>query len=104
MAANLVSIVFTIIFTRLLGTADYGSLAALLNLTIVLLVPGSALQVAAAREGTIGRLGRGRELSATLHRWTRQLLVVLLAVSVAAVLAREQLAALLNISQEWAAA
>ena len=104
MAANVVAVAFTVIFTRILGADRYGSLAALLNLTIVLFVPGSALQVAAAREGSIGRLGRGRELSATLHRWTRQMLVVLLLVSLVSVLARAQIAALLNISQEWAAA
>ena len=33
MAANLVAVVFTVIFTRLLGADGYGSLAALLNLT-----------------------------------------------------------------------
>ena len=64
MAANVIAVAFTVIFTRILGADSYGSLAALLNLTIVLLVAGSALQVAAAREGTIGRLGRGGELSA----------------------------------------
>ena len=68
MAANLIAVVFTVIFTRRLGADDYGSLAALLNLTVILLVPGSALQVAAAREGTLGRLGRGGELAATLVR------------------------------------
>jgi O-antigen/teichoic acid export membrane protein len=104
MAANLVAVVFTVIFTRLLGTAGYGSLAALLNLTVILFVPGSALQVAAAREGTLGRLGRGGELAGTLARWTRHLLIGLLAITLAAIVAREPLAALLNVRQEWAAA
>ena len=84
MGANLVAVVFTVIFTRILGTGDYGSLAALLNLSVILFVPGSALQVAAAREGTLGRLGRGGELAGTL--------------------AREPLADVINIDQEWAAA
>ena len=104
MAANLVAVVFTVIFTRILGTGGYGSLAALLNLTVILFVPGSALQVAAAREGTLGRLGRGGELAGTLARWTRHLLIGLVAVTVAAIVAREPLAALLNVDQEWAAA
>jgi O-antigen/teichoic acid export membrane protein len=104
MAANLVAVVFTVIFTRLLGTDGYGSLAALLNLTIILFVPGSALQVAAAREGTLGRLGRGGELAGTLRRWTRHILVVLAVVAVGAALVREPLAAVLNVEQEWAAA
>ena len=34
---------------------------------MILFVPGSALQVAAAREGTLGRLGRGGELAGTLR-------------------------------------
>jgi O-antigen/teichoic acid export membrane protein len=104
MAANLVAIVFTVIFTRLLGVGGYGSLAALLNLSVILFVPGSALQVAAAREGTLGRLGRGGELAGTLARWSRHVLIGLVAITIAAILAREPLAALLNVRQEWAAA
>lgn len=104
MAQQVLAVVFTIVFTRLLGTDGYGSLAALLNLTIILLVPGSALQVAAARQGTLGRLGRGGELAATLQRWTRHLLLGLGAVLIVSVLAREPLAALLNVDEQWAAA
>src|SRR3990170_3255530 len=83
MAANLVAVVFTVIFTRLLGTA---------------------LQVAAAREGTLGRLGRGGELAGTLARWTRHLLIGLLAITLAAILAREPLAPLLHVPRGGAAA
>ena len=104
MAANCVAIVFTVIFTRLLGADGYGSLAALLNLSIILFVPGSALQVAAAREGTLGRLGRGGELAGTLRRWTRQILIGLAVVAVASAVARHPLASLVNVEQEWAAA
>lgn len=104
MAANLVAVAFTVVFTRLLGTSGYGSLAALLNLSVILFVPGSALQVAAAREGTLGRLGARGELSATLRRWTRRLLTALAVVAVASALAREPLAAALGVDQEWAAA
>jgi O-antigen/teichoic acid export membrane protein len=104
MAANFVAVVFTVIFTRILGTGGYGSLAALLNLTVILFVPGSALQVAAAREATLGRLGRGGELSGTLERWSRHILVALVGVAVVSVLAREQLAELINVEQAWAAA
>ncbi len=50
---------------------------------VILFVPGSALQVAAAREGTLGRLGRGGELAGTLARWTRHILIVLVVVAVA---------------------
>ena len=83
MAANLVAVVFTVIFTRWLGADGYGSLAALMNLSVILFVPGAALQVAAAREGTLGRLGRGGELAGTLARWTRHILIALAAVAAA---------------------
>jgi O-antigen/teichoic acid export membrane protein len=101
---QLVAVVFTVVFTRILGTDGYGSLAALINLTVILLVPGSALQIVAARQGTLGHLGRGPELAATLDRWTRHILIGLAAVTVVSVLAREPLAALVNVDQRWAAA
>jgi O-antigen/teichoic acid export membrane protein len=104
MAANLVHVVFTVIFARILGADGYGSLAALLNLSVILFVPGSALQVAAAREATLGRLGRGGELAGTLARWTGHILAALAAIAVVSVIAREQLADLINIEEAWAAA
>ena len=104
MAANLVAVAVTVVFTRLLGTDGYGSLAALLNLSVILFVPGSALQVAAAREGTLGRLGTGGDLATTLQRWTRTLVSALVVVAVVSALLREPLAAVLDVEQEWAAA
>jgi O-antigen/teichoic acid export membrane protein len=99
-----IQVVFTVVFTRILGTEGYGSLAALLNLTVILLVPGSALQVAAARQGTLGRLGRRGELAATLDRWTKHILLGLGVLAIASALLRAQLAALVNVNEQWAAA
>ena len=97
MAANAVAVVSTVVFARLLGTDGYGALAALLNLSVILFVPGLALQAAAAREGALGRLGAGGELAATVARWrTRLLLAATVVVACAAVLARGPLAALLE--------
>ena len=104
MAANLVQVVFTVVFTRLLGADGYGSLAALLNVTVILFVPGAALQVAAAREATLGRLGRGGELAGTLARWSRHILMAVVAIAVLSVVVRRPLADLINVDQEWAAA
>ncbi|HEX8105981.1 MAG TPA: oligosaccharide flippase family protein, partial [Solirubrobacteraceae bacterium] len=104
MGANVVAVAFTIVFTRLLGTDGYGALAALLNLSVILFVPGSALQVAAAREGALGRLGHGGELAGTLLRWMRHIALGLAVVAVASALLQEPLAALLNVEQSWAAA
>ena len=49
-AANVLALVFTIIFARVLGASGYGSLAVLLSAFIIMMVPGSPLQIAAARE------------------------------------------------------
>jgi len=104
MAANAVAVVSTVVFARMLGTDGYGALAALLNLSVILFVPGLALQVAAAREGALGRLGAGGDLAATVARWRTAVLVATVVVACAAVLARGPLAALLNVDEEWAAA
>ena len=104
MVANLVGVVFTVVFTRVLGTDGYGSLAALINGTIILFVPGSALQVATARAGALGRLGTGGELAGTLDRWTRRLLLLLLVVALLSAATQVPLAALLDIDETWAAA
>ena len=58
MANNALAMIFTVLFARLLGAEDYGSLAALVSTFVILSVPGSALQVAVARESALGRLGR----------------------------------------------
>ena len=92
------------LFARILGADGYGSLAALVSTFLILAVPGSALQVAVARETALGRLGGGAQLAATLARWRRMLLVACVAVSAVAVLLREQIAALLSVDEVWAAA
>src|SRR5215210_718321 len=104
MGANVIAIVFTVVFTRWLGADGYGSLAALINLSVILFVPGAALQVAAAREATLGRLGRGGELAGTLARWSRHILIALAVIAALSVVARQPLAELINVEQEWAAA
>jgi O-antigen/teichoic acid export membrane protein len=104
-ANNGIQLVFTIVFTRLLGATGYGTLAALVSAFLILLVAGQAVQTAAAREAALDRLGHPELLRATLRAWTRRLLVVLVAVIGASILLREQLAALIGVSDvPWAAA
>jgi O-antigen/teichoic acid export membrane protein len=67
-------------------------------------VPGSAVQVAVARETAMGRLGSDAELAATLARWRRTLLIACAAVALVAALLREQIAAVLSVDEVWAAA
>ena len=73
MANNALALVFTVLFARILGATDYGSLAALVSTFVILSVPGSAVQVAVAREIALGRLGEGPRLAATLSIWRRRL-------------------------------
>jgi O-antigen/teichoic acid export membrane protein len=105
LANNAIQLVFTVVFTRLLGATEYGTLAALVSAFLILMVAGQSVQMAAAREAALDRLGRPELLRATLHAWTRRLLVALVAVAAAAVLLREQLAALIGVDDvPWAAA
>jgi O-antigen/teichoic acid export membrane protein len=104
LAANGIALLVTIVFARVLGADGYGSLAALISAFMILSVPGSALQVATARETALGRLGAGSALAATLASWRSRVVVVAIAVGVAAALTRNSLAALIGVKQAWAAA
>jgi glycosyltransferase involved in cell wall biosynthesis/O-antigen/teichoic acid export membrane protein len=105
MASNVISLMFTVVFARVLGTDGYGSLAALVSTFLILSVPGLALQVASARETALGRLGDGARLSATHTRWMRELALGLLVLAVVGVVLHDQLAALIGVPDDpWAAA
>lgn len=104
LTANALAIVFTVVFARVLGEEDYGSLAALTSWLLILGVPGSALQVAAARDVAAGRYGSGPRLAAVTHRWLRPVIVAGLVLTLLSVLLREQLAAITGVDEAWAAA
>ena len=57
---NAIQLVFTVVFTRLLGANGYGTLAALISAFLILLVAGQCVQVAAAREAALDQLGHRR--------------------------------------------
>jgi O-antigen/teichoic acid export membrane protein len=103
-AANVVALAFTVVFARVLGATDYGSLATLMSAFIILMVPGSALQVAVAREVSAALAAGAPDAGAGVRRWVARLLVGAVGVAVVAVLLREVLAAILNVDQEWGAA
>src|SRR3954452_19381209 len=89
---NAIQLVFTVVFTRLLGATGYGTLAALVSAFLILLVAGQSVQVAAARETALDRFGHPDMVRATLRAWTHRLLWALLAISALSVLFREQIA------------
>jgi len=104
LAANAIALLFTVLFARILGAEDYGSLAALLSIFLILAVPGSALQVAIARETALGRLGAGGHLAATLNAWRRRLWIGGVLLAGFAVLARSWISGVISVPEEWAAA
>src|SRR4051812_15042382 len=102
---NGVQLIFTVVFTRLLGATGYGTLAALISAFLILLVAGQSVQVAAAREAALDRLGHPELVRATLRAWTHRLLWALLAVSAASALFRTQIAAAIGVDESpWGAA
>ncbi len=104
LASNAIALLFTVLFARILGAEDYGSLAALVSTFLILAVPGSAMQVAVARETALGRLGEGAQLAATLSAWRQRLWVGGLVLTLVAIFARQPIADLISVREEWAAA
>jgi O-antigen/teichoic acid export membrane protein len=103
LVTNVLALVFTIVFARILGPSGYGSLAALVSAFIVLMVPGSALQLATAREVSHAVVAGGAAGSG-VRRWLGQLALAAVAVALLAIPLREELASVINVDEEWAAA
>src|SRR4051812_8353217 len=105
LANNAIQLLFTVVFTRLLGATGYGTLAALISAFLILLVAGQSVQVAAAREAALDRLGHPEAVRATLRSWTHRLLLALVVVVALSVLFREQIAAAIGVDEApWGAA
>ncbi|MBA2506725.1 MAG: glycosyltransferase, partial [Thermoleophilaceae bacterium] len=104
MGANFLALAFTIVFARLLGAADYGSLAALLSFFLILSVPGLGMQVLVAREVST-RVAMGDDAPAHgLHRWLGHVVIASIAITAAAVILRDPLAHLIGIPElPWGA-
>ncbi len=104
MAANGISLAFTVVFARVLGSDGYGSLIALTAAFLILALPGQALQVAVARDVSRQVDGHDPSLAANVRRWARTLVVTTLVVALVAALLRHPLAGLIGVHLEWAAA
>jgi len=104
LAANGIAVIFTAVFARVLGSADYGVLVAALSTFLIFSVPGSALQIATARSVATRTLGGHGELAATLRRWTVRLAQVTIALALAGALLRKPLASTIGIDAYAAAA
>src|SRR5256714_413426 len=73
LTTNVVALVFTVVFARVLGATGYGSLAALLSSFIILMVPGSALQIETAREVSRAMAAGDPSAGTDTRVWLRQL-------------------------------
>jgi O-antigen/teichoic acid export membrane protein len=104
LAASAGSLALTMVLARALGAGGFGALAALTSLLLILAVPGSALQLAVAREAAGGGLGGRGAVAAALRRWRRLLLAGAAGSAALAALAREPLAELAGVHDAWAAA
>ncbi len=102
--ANILALGFTVVFARVLGASGYGDLAVLLSSFIIMMVPGSALQIAAAREVSHDLAEGNPNAGAGVRRWLDRLIVATVVVAVVAVPLRSLIATLINIDQDWAAA
>jgi O-antigen/teichoic acid export membrane protein len=103
-ATNLLALVFTVVFARLLGASGYGSLAVLISAFIILMVPGSALQIAAALEVSRDLANGTQDAGAGVRRWLRQLVLATIVVGLLAIPLRPVIGAILNVDELWAAA
>ena len=105
LSASAVAIVFTVVFTRLLGVSDYGALGALLSTFTILAVAGSALQVAVARETALGELGSPGQSGASVRAWLWRIGVGGVAVTAGSIILREEIATAIAVPEHpWAAA
>jgi glycosyltransferase involved in cell wall biosynthesis/O-antigen/teichoic acid export membrane protein len=102
-ASNVIALAFTIVFARVLGAGGYGSLAALVSAFIILMVPGSALQIAAARAVSRAVATGDPKAGAGVRRWLGRLAAATVGVTLVAVLLRDVLGAIVNVDEVWAA-
>jgi O-antigen/teichoic acid export membrane protein len=103
-AQNVLALAFTIVFARLLGASGYGSLAVLVSAYIILMVPGSALQIAVAREVSRDVAADVAHVGAGILRWLARLVLATVVVAVAAIPLRSAIGALINVDDLWGAA
>lgn len=102
---NAIQLLFTIIFAKLLGADGYGALAAVISVFLIMMVVGQSVQVAAAREATLGALGDSAQQRLTMRRWAQTLVIATIALFVVCGLARDPLAELFGVPEHpWAAA
>src|SRR3954465_4875296 len=97
MIGNVVSLVFTLVFTRVLGQSGYGSLGALISTFLLLTVAGYALQTTVAREVSAALAAGDPDAGRGVRRWLRRLAVLALGLALVGLLARDVLATVIGV-------
>ena len=103
-AQNVLALVFTIIFARILGATGYGSLAVLVSAYIILMVPGSALQIAVARELSGERASGVANVGAGVRGWLVRLALGAVVVALVSIPFRSVIGTIINVDDVWGAA
>jgi O-antigen/teichoic acid export membrane protein len=103
MGQNVLGLIFTVVFARILGKDGYGSLAALVAAFLILSIPGTALQVTVAREVS-GALATGEDARGSAIRgWMRHLLIVAAGVTVVSLALQDPIGSVIGVDEHWAA-
>ena len=104
LASNAIALIFTVVFARILGASGYGSLAVLVSALIILAVPGSALQIAVARQLSRELVQGDTAAGGEVWHWLERLAVATVIVAAAAIPLRDVIASIVNVDESWAAA
>ena len=103
MVQNVLALVFTVAFAHILGASGYGSLGALLAAFLILMVPGTALQVTVAREVSSALAVGKQPPGPAIRSWMRALTIGALGVIVVSLLLRDVAADIIHVDTKWAA-
>jgi glycosyltransferase involved in cell wall biosynthesis/O-antigen/teichoic acid export membrane protein len=105
MGSNVIALIFTVVFGRLLHSSGYGSLAALVAAFVILQVPGNALQATVAREVSAEVAEGTRAPGAGVRTWVARLSLLMLVALVISIPLRHTIATIIGVPKDpWAAA
>jgi len=103
MVQNIVALGFTVAFAHILGADGYGSLGALLAAFLILMIPGTALQVTVAREVSSAMAIGQQPPGPAIRSWMRALTIGAGVVLVLSLLLRDVAADIIHVDAKWAA-
>ena len=104
LSSNAIAVIFTVVFARILGASGYGSVAVLVSATIILAVPGSALQITVARQLSRALVRGDSEAGSGVWQWLQRLALGTAIVAVAVIPLRGAIADVVSVDEPWGAA